>query len=504
MFRLQRDVYFDNNATTSVSRKVRRRVDRVLRKHYGNPSSLYRIARDSAAVLEASRQAVAEAIHADANEVFFTGSASEANNGVLKVLCDIHSPRKRKIIASPIEHPSVISTLEYLSSDRNAKVEFLPVDGEGRVLIDRLEGMIDTDTYLVCCMLANNEIGTIQDVARIAEIAKRNGVLVMSDCVQALGKIEVDVRELGVDYATFSAHKIHGPKGVGALFIKEGAPYQPFIHGGEQEAGLRAGTEGVHNIAGFGEACRAVPRLLSKMQTTAERNRFFIGEVKKLKPDIRINSPERGCLPNTASISFAGFNNALLMAALDFAGIAVSAGSACSTSDTKPSHVLKAIGLSDQQADETIRFSLSEKTSLRDVRYVVETLREHLDGRTPSIRMLRPAQVDHEFLFGENNYILDIRFWHERKLLKSLPNSFEASFIGFDRYVHHVPRQKNILVVCMGGIDATVVAYGLKKRGFEKVGILLTGVTGWRIQQSELYGRHAGANVTRLAPRRRP
>jgi cysteine desulfurase len=502
VFRLQRKVYFDNNATTKVSRRVRRRIDRVLKQHYGNPSSLYAVAREAAVVLEDAREVVAATINARPSEIFFSGCASEANNHVLEALSDIFYPKKRKIISSPIEHPSVMSCLEYLSH-RDIKVKFLPVDGQGRVLLEALDGMIDADTLLVCCMLANNEIGTLQDVRSISDISRKHGVLVMSDCVQALGKIEVDVETLGVDYATFSAHKLHGPKGVGAVFVRKGSPFQPLIRGGHQEGETRAGTEAVHNIAGFAEACKAVGRILSKADETAARKQLFVEELKKIKPDIAINSPTEACLPNTVSITFPGFNNALFMAALDARGVAVSARSACSTSETTPSHVLKAIGLTDQQADETIRFSMSEQTSLRDVRYVVGAVRDHLEGKTPPIGFIRPGQVDESFLFDDHNYVLDIRFWHERKLLKSLPNSFEASFIGFNRYLHHFPRNKHIVIVCISGIDAIIAANMLKSRDFESVSVLRTGAAGWRFKQPELYRRYAGVNVRRLEPGRR-
>jgi cysteine desulfurase len=502
MFTLQRNVYLDHNATTVVTRKVARKMARVLRRHYGNPSSLYRIARDSASILEGAREAVARTINAKPEEITFTGSATEANNQVLKVLGEIHHPSKNKIISTPIEHPSVMETLSHLET-RNTKVEYLPVDAGGRVTVEALEEMIGQDTYLVCCMLANNEIGTIQDVAGMAEIAHRRGALLFSDCVQALGKLPVDVEELGVDYATFSAHKIHGPKGVGALYVRSGAPVQPFIHGGHQEAGMRAGTEAVHSIAGMAEACRAVPELLSKMEATAARKAAFARELAEIAPGLCINSPDEGCLPNTLSATFPGVNNAVLMAALDLYGVAVSAGSACSTSETTPSHVLKAIGLSDEQADRTIRFSLSGGTSPKELRYALGIIRNHLEGKTPSIRILKPSQLDERLLFDEDSYILDIRFWHERKILKGLPNSFEASFVSFKKYLHHVPRDKQVIVVCMGGVDAVPIAYSLKSKGYDRVSFLLGGVTGWRFAQPRLYARYAGTNITRLEPRGR-
>jgi len=502
MFHLQRDVYLDNNATTKVARHVARAMSAVLKRRFGNPSSLYRLGRDAASIVEDARQVVATAIHAEPDEIIFTGSATEANNQVLTVLTDIHYPTRRKIVSTPIEHPSVMATLAHLEG-RGVAVEFLPVDRFGRAVVEELDTAIDTDTFLVCCMLANNELGTIQDVARITRAAHERGVVVLSDCVQALGKVPVDVRALGVDYATFSAHKLHGPKGVGAVFVRRGALFRAFVHGGHQEAGMRAGTEGVHNIAGFAAACRALPAVLPRMAETARRKQFFADELRRRTPDIVINSPQEGCLPNTLSVTFPGVNNTVLMAALDLYGIAVSAGSACSAGETTPSHVLKAIGLSDDAAHQTIRFSLAEDTSLKDLHYVLGVLREHLDGKTPSIRALRATQVDHRLLFDGATYVLDVRFWHERKLLKGLPNSHEASFVSFKKYVHHIPRDKHVLVVCMGGVDAIPIAYALKAKRCDHVSFLLGGVVGWRIAQPDLYARYAGTNITRLEPRER-
>jgi cysteine desulfurase len=500
MFHFQREIYLDSNATTDVTKNVRKRIERVLKHHYGNPSSLYRIARDAASVLADARAIVAQTINAEPESIFFTGSATEANNTILKMLSEVHQPQKNKIIATPIEHPSVMHSLEYLKT-KSIKVEYLPVDAEGRVVLDVLDNMIDADTFLVCCIYANNEIGTIQDLKRITAIAKRRGVLVMSDCVQALGKISVDVEDLGIDYATLSAHKVHGPKGVGALFVRSDAPFQPLLHGGHQEANRRAGTEGLHDIAGFGEACRAIPDALTGMDETAEHKEMLIRELRRIKPDLTVHSPVESCLPNTASIRFPDVNNAVMMAVLDLYGVAVSAGSACNASEDTPSHVLSAIGLSDEQARETIRFSLSEKTSVRDIRYVVKIIQNFLEGKTPSIRILRPSQVDRDFLFDEGNYLLDIRFWYERKMLKSLPNSYEASFISFKKYIHHIPKDKNIIVICMGGVDATAIAYLLKSKGYRSVSFMLLGVAGWRVHQPGLYKKYAGKNVTKLAPR---
>jgi rhodanese-related sulfurtransferase len=256
----------------------------------------------------------------------------------------------------------------------------------------------------------------------------------------------------------------------------------------------------VHGIAGFAAACEALPTVLPRIGETARRTRFFAQELLRLEPDIIINSPHEKCLPNTLSVTFPGVNNTVLMAALDQSGVAVSAGSACSSGEAKPSHVLTAIGLSDDAAHQTIRFSLGEDTSLSDLRYVLRVIRDRLDGKTPSIRALRPSQVDHGFLFNDANYILDVRFWHERKLLKGLPNSHEASFVSFGKYAHHVPRDRHVLVVCMGGVDAIPIAYTLKSRRCDDVSFLLGGVVGWRIAQPDLYARYAGTHITTLEP----
>ena len=250
--RFKRNVYLDHNATTKVSSRVRRKMNHVLKYCYGNPSSLYGIARESACILEDARQKVADSIHADSHEIYFTGCATESNNAVLKSVSNHYYTKKKKIISTPIEHPSVINTLEFLKT-QGIVVEYCPVDRHGRVLLAELERLIDDDTFLICCMLANNEIGTIQDIPAISKIAHAHNVLLLSDCVQALGKIPIDVHEWAIDYASFSAHKLYGPKGVGAIYVKNGSPLTPFMHGGHQENGMRAGTESLHlKSKGFG------------------------------------------------------------------------------------------------------------------------------------------------------------------------------------------------------------------------------------------------------------
>src|SRR5687767_6708124 len=501
LIRFNRHGYLDHNATTYVSDPVRRKMNQVLNRHYGNPSSFYGMGRKSAEIVEQARQHVANAMHADPHEIYFTGCATESNNAVLKSVSAHFFPKKKKIISTPIEHPSVLNTLEYLET-QGIIVEYCPVDRQGRVILAELEKRIDEETFLVCCILANNETGVIQDIAAVTKIAHQHGALVLTDCVQALGKILVDVHAWEVDYASFSAHKLYGPKGIGALYVKQGSPFTPLLHGGHQENGLRAGTESLHNIAGFGAACQDVDKLLADAKRIRALKSQLIQRLKEIKPDCVINSPEAEaeCLPNTLSITFPGVENAGLMGMLDYRGIAVSAGSACSTGEDKPSHVLKAIGLSDQAARETIRISLGSSTSAQDIQYMTQVFQDYVEGRTPFVNMVTPAQLNETILFDEQTYILDVRPDDDRKRFQGLPNSHEVSPFSVERYLDQLPKDKQILVVCPGGGLSFMISYYLKAKGFKRVSNLRGGLDGWRKRRSDLYQKYAGQNLTVLQP----
>ena len=502
LIRFNRTVYLDHNATTNVSSNVQRKMNQVLKDHYGNPSSFYGMGRKSAEIMEQARKQVAGAIHADSHEIYFTACATESNNAVLKSVSAHFFPHKKKIISTPIEHPSILSTLEYLRETQGIIVEYCPVDRRGRVLLDELEKLMDEQTFLVCCMVANNETGVIQDIAAITKIARRHDVLVLTDCVQALGKMPVNVHEWGVDYASFSAHKLYGPKGIGALYVKQGSPFTPFLHGGHQESGLRAGTESIHNIAGFGAACQDVDKLLVDAVRLRGLKSQLIRRLKEIKPDCVMNSPEADaeCLPNTLNITFPGVGNAGLMGMLDYRGIAVSAGSACSTGEDKPSHVLKAIGVSDQAARETIRISLGHRTSARDIQYMTQVVQDYIEGRTTYVNMITPAQLNETILFDEQTYILDVRPDDDRKRFKGLPNSHEVSPFSIEKYLDQLPGDKEILVYCPGGGLSVMISYYLKAKGFRHVSNLRGGLDGWRKRRTDLYQKYAGQNITELQP----
>lgn len=498
MFKRIRQVYLDNNATTPVARQVRRRMAEVLDKHPGNPSSAYHLGRDAALVIARARSEVAVAINAQPAEIVFTSGASEGNNHVLRMLAARSTPARNRLVTTPVEHSSVRAVAEELAG-MGVEVTWLPVDRHGRVHAADLAAVLDQRVFLVSCMLANNELGTLNPVAELAALARERGALFHADCVQALGKVPVDVRALGVDYATFSAHKAFGPKGVGVLYVREGAPCHPFISGGHQEDDRRAGTESTHNIAGCGAAFARVPELLASSATVAARRDTLLARLAALKPDLVENSPRGGVVANTLNVRFPGVRNADLLAFLDVHGVSVSAGSACSAEGGKPSHVLTAIGLTEAEAQESLRLSLSADTTVNDVDYAADLIGRFVRGEAPAVWLVSPAQVDAAFLEDQRNYILDVRLGIERRLMRGMPNSHEIPFLAFGRWIDRLPRDRNILIVCSTGVDASIVAYAMKARGFQQVGVLLGGLVAWRVTHAALYRERAGSHIVTVS-----
>ena len=493
----KRTIYLDNNATTRPLRSVVKTVKRVLAKNYGNPSSLYTSAYETKEILEEARMTVASAIGARPEEIIFTGSASEGNNQALTTLFETYFPGKKKFISTPIEHPSVLETLKYLEG-RGATIEFIPVDAHGIIDIAALEQMVDDDTIAVCVMFANNETGSVQDIRRCARIAHDRNALFLSDCVQALGKTGLDMKELGIDYAAFSAHKIHGPKGVGALYAGSGVPVLSFVHGGHQESGKRAGTENIHSIAGFAKACENIPRLLAHRERIGHLRNSLARKLKSLDMGITVNTPLDKSVPNTLNVTFDGIPNTMILALFDYYGICISAGSACSTPENKPSHVLTAIGLSDAKARESVRISLSSFTRARDIHRVISLLEKMRDGKTPHLDMMPPSSLNEAELFNPANFILDVRYWYDKLKLKSLPGAHEASLFRFWKYLKHIPRDRKIIVVCQGGLYSPLIVFYLKKKGYRDVCFVTGGMEGWKAAYPELYAAHAGKNVIRM------
>lgn len=501
MFFFRRKVYFDNNSTTPVHKSVRKVINRILKNNFANPSSLYYKAFDSATLLEESRKEIALSINANKDEIIFTGSASEANNTVIKVLGEKNHALKnhalkKKIISTPIEHPSVIEVLDYLSKTSNTEIVYLPVDKHGFINPDDLEKFIDDNTFLVISMLANNELGTIQDIEKVSVICQKQGIPILCDCVQALGKIPVDVKALGVDYAVISAHKIGGPKGVGALYVKGGAYIAPFIHGGHQENGLRAGTESIHNIAGFAQALKGID--LSKNTRILKLKKQLEEGIIKIYPNTIINSPKESSLNNTINLTFPGQDNGVIIGFLGLYGIAVSAGSACNTTENKPSHVLLAIGLTANESRSSIRLSISANTKAKDIRYFLKIMDKFFHQKRLSIGMIFPGQIDETFLNNQNLIIVDVRYEYERKGTTSFSNSYEYPFFSFRKHHKTIPKDKEILLVCQVGMSSPIVAFYLRSKGYKNVSFIATGIYGWTVSHPELRERLTGNNITRI------
>lgn len=368
-------VYLDNNATTPLDPAVAAKMTAFLSANFGNPSSLYPIGRQAKEALTEAREYVARSMGAQKGDIIFTGSGTEADNqAILGVLDAI--PEKKEFVTSTIEHPAIQETAVYLER-LGHRVTYVPVDKVGRIDLDALRDAVTPQTALVSIMHANNEIGTIQPIAEIAEIAHEKGALVHTDAVQSYGKITWNVEDLGVDLLTVSAHKIYGPKGVGALFVKRGTPLRPFLHGGHQERGFRAGTENTIGIVGFGEAARILPAKMAEDKPRLERLAARLRQGLETKiPKIHFNGHPDLRVQTTLSYAFLGLEAEAILLGLATRDVCVSTGSACSEDSDDVSHVLKAIGLKPEFARSTVRMSLGRFNTDADVDFVLAILPE--------------------------------------------------------------------------------------------------------------------------------
>jgi len=366
-------VYLDNNATTPVDPRVAEKMAAFLKENFGNPSSLYPIGRKAKELVTESREAVAGFLGAHRSEITFTGSGTEADNFALSGVLDAN-PDKNEIITSVIEHPAVLETARYLEK-KGVKVSYVPVDETGLIDLDFLRDAVTPRTALVSIMHANNEIGTIQPIADVVRIAHDKGALVHTDAVQAFGKIEVNADKLDVDLLTVSAHKVYGPKGIGALYIRRGTDIRPFLHGGHQERGLRAGTENTSGIVGFGEAVRVLAERWKKDKDRIEKlaGRLKTGIEEKI-PKVRFNGHPEKRVKSTLNVAFPGLEAEAILLALATKEIYVSTGSACSEDSDEASYVLLAIGLRPEIARSCIRMSLGRFSRDEDVDAVLHEL----------------------------------------------------------------------------------------------------------------------------------
>ncbi len=381
-------IYLDHNATTPVDPDVARKMSAFLAEEFGNPSSLYPLGRRAKDMVGAARENVAASLGVDRSEIIFTGSGTEADNFAILGVMDA-LPDRNGFVTSAIEHPAIIETAKYLES-MGRRVAYVPVDEYGVIDLDFLRDSLTPRTALVSVMCANNEIGTIEPLEEVIRIARDKGVLVHADAVQAYGKMDLDARKLGVDLLTVSAHKIYGPKGIGALYIKKGTPIRPFIHGGHQERRLRAGTENTAGIVGFGEAARLIMekgrKERSRIEALADRLKKGIEE---RIPHVKFNGHPEKRIRSTVNFAFPGLEAEAILLALATKGIYVSTGSACSAESEEVSHVLLAIGLRPEIARSCVRMSLGRLNTDADVDTVLRELPE-IVGRLREITSFEP------------------------------------------------------------------------------------------------------------------
>ena len=373
-------IYLDYNATTPVAPEVKGAILPFLEGSFGNPSCLYPLGKEARDAIEEAREKVASLIKASPDEIVFTSGGTESNNTVIKGVTWALKERGRHIITSQIEHPSIIKPCQFLWLEASEfDVTFLPVDAYGMVDPEAVKKAIRSDTILISIMHANNEVGTIQPIAEIAEIAKEYGIVFHTDAAQSVGKIDIDVERLGVDLLTIAGHKLYAPKGIGALYIRRGTPFSPLIHGSSQEMGKRAGTENVALAVGLGKACEILKERLQKgQQRHLERLRERLWERLNDKLDIKRNGHPSHCIPNTLHVSFIGLEGRRLLESIP--EICASTGAACHEGKATISHVLSAMGVSREVAIGAVRFSLGYMTSEEEIDRASELIIDACNG----------------------------------------------------------------------------------------------------------------------------
>lgn len=369
-------IYVDHSATTYVKKEVLDEMLPYFTEKFGNASSPYKIGQANRNAVENAREQVAKAINAKANEIFFTAGGSESDNMIIRGIAYANKHKGNHIITSKIEHPAVLETCKALEKD-DFEVTYLDVDENGFISLDELRNSIKETTILVTIMFANNEIGTIQNVAEIAKITKFKGVYFHTDAVQAVGNIDIDVEALGIDALSMSAHKFYGPKGIGAAYIRKTVKFMPLITGGHQEKGKRAGTENVPAIVGMGKAIElATSNIETYNKKLMELRDYTIDRILNEIPYVKLNGDRTQRLAGSVNISFKGIEGESLLLMLDMKNIEASSGSACTSGSLDPSHVLLAIGLKHEIAHGSLRISYGECNTMDDAKYIVDSLKE--------------------------------------------------------------------------------------------------------------------------------
>lgn len=369
-------IYLDNAATTKTAPEVLEAMLPYFTECYGNPSSVYSFASKNKDEITKQREVIAEALGAKGNEIYFTAGGSESDNWALKATAEAYKDKGNHIITTKIEHHAILHTAEYLEKN-GFEVTYLDVDENGVVNLEELKAAIRPETILISIMFANNEIGTIEPIKEIGEIAKEHGILFHTDAVQAFGQIPINVDECNIDMLSASGHKLNGPKGIGFLYIRKGVKIRSFVHGGAQERKRRAGTENVPGIIGIGAATkRAVTTMKERTEKEKELRDYMIERIENEIPYSKLNGHRTDRLPNNVNFSFRFVEGESLLIMLDMKGICGSSGSACTSGSLDPSHVLLAIGLPHEIAHGSLRLTLSDETTKEDIDYVVDSLKE--------------------------------------------------------------------------------------------------------------------------------
>ena len=383
-------IYLDNAATTQTYPEVLDAMLPFFTEHYGNPSSIYSFAGEAGKAVDEARRTIASAIGADASEIYFTGGGSESDNWALKATAEAYASKGKHIITSKIEHHAILHTCEWLAK-YGIEVTYLDVDENGLVSPEALKAAIRPDTILVSIMTANNEIGTIEPIAELGRIAHEAGALFHTDAVQAFGHIPINVDEMNIDMLSASGHKFNGPKGIGFMYIRKGVKIRSFIHGGSQERSRRAGTHNVPGIVGMAKAASlAVEQMNERMAYETKLRDHLIERVLNEIPYVRLNGHRTNRLPNNANFCFRFIEGESMLILLDQNGICGSSGSACTSGSLDPSHVLLAVGLPHEIAHGSLRLTLSEKTTMEDIDFTVDKLKEIIER----LRSMSPLYAD--------------------------------------------------------------------------------------------------------------
>ena len=383
---MKHTIYLDHAATTGVRREVLQAMLPYFSEHPGNPSALYELGEHNQRAIQRSRQTIAAHLRAKPEEIYFTSGGSEADNWVLKCTAEKSNLEHPHIITTGVEHHAVLNSCRYLE-DIGCRVTYLIPDSDGLIHPNQILNAVTPETCLISVMFANNEIGTIQPIRRIAELARSLGIPMHTDAVQVLGHIPIHLDRLPVTYLSASAHKLGGPKGCGMLFIRSDSPLPPFIHGGAQEQGIRAGTENVPGIVGFSAALSCMERNMeARSQRIRQMRDEFAQSILQEIPEAAINGTMKYRLPGNLNVRFRGINAGKMVHLLDREGICVSAGAACSARDAAPSHVLLAIGLTMDQARSSIRFTIGEENTRAELRYTVQVLKRLIRCKEAALR----------------------------------------------------------------------------------------------------------------------